>query len=288
MRASSCLFAVLLCLAAAPRASAQLEVTLALEKDTFVSLENIEATVTVKNNVGKDVVLGGPGGSSWVNFQIHDTSGVPVNNIRPPSVAPLVLRNGETLQRKFQLDRHYYLSESGTYVIRAAAYFPELEKHNLSKPLRFIVQQPRPARWQEVFAVPGEPGYRRFLVSTANDTTKSYVYLSVVDEGTKMVMSRTALGTVMMEKDIQPALDRSKHLHLIYMSTPLLFVYQQMDTSGRITDLKYFLASKGTPKLVKEADGSVMIEGGTIFDPDAQPKSDPFRKLSDRPVALPD
>jgi hypothetical protein len=288
MRYLTAILGFCLLAAAAPRAAAQLEVTLSIPRDTFVSLEAIEATVTIKNDVGKDVVLGGKGGNSWLNFQIHDTAGIAVSPIRVPIVQPMVLRQGQSLQRKFQLERHFFLSDSGTYVIRAAAWFPDLEKHVYSRPGRFTVQQPRTPRWQEVFAVPGQRGYRRFQVFTFDDTTKSYVCLSVVDEETKMVMSRTALGSVLTDKEVQPALDDRKNLHLIYRSTPTLFVYQQIDPSGRISDLKYFLASKGTPKLIKNFDNTVSIVGGTLFDPNAPPKPDPFRKLSDRPVALPD
>jgi hypothetical protein len=287
MRALSTFFGLLALIVAAPLAVAQLEVSLSLERGNYVSLEAIEATVTVKNSVGKDVVLGGPGGNPWLNFQIHDTSGALANPIRAVNVQPMVLRNGESLQRKFQLDRLYYLSESGTYIIRAAAYFPELEKYNLSRPHRFNVQQPRPAKWQEVFAVPGGRGYRRFQIFTFNDTTKAYVCLSVIDEETKMVMSRTALGSVMVEKEIQPALDRNKHLHIVYLGTPTLYVYQQVDPVGNITDRKYYLAAKGVPKLIKNPDGSVLISGGSIYDPSLQPKGDSFRKLSDRPPGLP-
>ena len=102
-----------------------------------------------------------------------------------------------------------------------------------------------------------------------------------------MVMSRTALGTVMTEKDVQPALDENKHLHLIYMSTPTLYVYQQVSPAGNITDRKYYLASKGAPKLIKAANGAVSIEGGFVYDPSLQPKGDPFRKMSERPVGVP-
>lgn len=287
MRALSAIFCILGLAALVGRASAQLEVNLTFERDNYVSLETIEATVTIKNSVGKDVVLGGPGGSSWLNFQITDTSGAPANPIRGVSVPNMVVRNGESLQRKFPLQRFFYLSESGTYIVRAAAYFPELEKFNTSRPVRFNVQQPRPPKWQEVFAIPGERGYRRFQVFTFNDTTKSYVCLSVIDEGTKMVMSRTALGSVMVEKDVQPALDPQKNLHLIYMSTPTMYVYQQVSPSGNITERKFYLASKGAPKLVKTADGSVMIEGGMVYDPSLQPRGDPFRKMSERPVGVP-
>ena len=287
MRSLSVIISLLGLAACAGSAFAQLEVTLAFERDNYVSLETIEATVTIKNTVGKDVVLGGPGGSSWLNFQITDTSGAPANPIRPVSVPNMVLRNGESLQRKFPLERSFYLSESGTYIVRAAAYFPDLEKFNLSRPMRFNVQQPRPPKWQEVFATPGGRGYRRFQVFTFNDTTKAYVCLSVIDEATKMVMSRTALGTVMTEKEVQPALDPQKHLHLVYMSTPTMYVYQQVSPEGNVTDRKYYLAAKGAPKLVKNADGNVMIEGGTVYDPSQQPKTDPFRKMSERPVGVP-
>lgn len=287
MRALTSLLFLLALLVGAPRASAQLEVTMTLERDNYVSLEPVEATVTIKNTVGKDVVLGGQGGTSWLNFQIHDTAGTPVSPIRAVNVQPMVLRNGETLQRKFQLDRFFYISESGTYIIRAAAYFPELEKHNYSRPLRFNIQQPRRPRWQEVFATPGQKGYRRFQVFTFNDTIKSYVCLSLIDEETKMVIARTALGSVVVEKDVQPALDRNKNLHLVYMGSPTVYVYQRIDPSGRITERKYYLASKGAPKLTKETDGNVFISGGTVYDPLLAPRSDPFRKLSDRPAGLP-
>lgn len=281
------LFSLCFLFAGASSLQAQLEVKLSFERESYVSLEPIEAVVTIRNNVGKDVVLGGAGGASWLNFQAHDTSGIPVSVIRAVDVPPLVLRNGETLQRKFQLDRHYFLSETGTYIVRAAAYFPELEKHNVSRPVRFNILQPRPPVWQEVFAMPGgKGGYRRFQVFLFNDTKKTFVYLSVVDEGTKMVMSRTPLGSVMVEKDVQPALDQDKNLHLIYLSSPTLYVYQQIDPGGRVADRKFYLTEKGQPKLIKEPSGKVSILGGVLYDPLAQPQTPAFRKLSDRPPGL--
>ena len=283
MRNLALLLSILTFISGAPRALAQLEVSISLGRDNYVSLENIEATVTVKNTVGKDVVLGGKGGASWLNFQIHNSNGVHVTAIRAPILEPLMIRNGQSLKKKFSLDRHYYLSDSGSYIVRAAAWFPDLEKHLVSQPKRFTVQSPRTPKWQEVFAVPDAGGYRRFQVSTFDDTNKSLVCLSVLDEETKMVMSRSALGPVILEKDIQPALDNRKHLHLVYLSTPGLYVYQQMDPTGRIIDLKYFQAEKSAPKLVKNPDGSVDIAGGTPFDPNAPPKDDGIRKLSDRP-----
>ncbi len=286
MRALAALLALAAFFSGTHRATAQLDISMTLERQNYVSLESIEATVTVKNTVGKDVVLGGPNGTTWLNFQIFDTTGTPASTIKPVPAAPLVLRAGQSLQRKFELNRYYYLSESGTYIVRAVAYFPDLEKYNQSRPKRFNVQQPRSPKFQEVFAVPGEAGYRRYQVFTLTDTTKTYVCLSVVDENTQMVLSRTTLGSVMMEKEIQPAIDSQQHLHLIYLGTPTLYVYQQIDALGNVTDLKYYKLSAGQPKLIKQPDGQVAILGGQVFDPSQQPEDDGFRRLSDRPAGL--
>ncbi|MDB6132597.1 MAG: hypothetical protein JWM59_840 [Verrucomicrobiales bacterium] len=274
-----------------PSASAQLKVELSMDRDSYVSLETITATVTVTNNVGKDVVLGGPSETSWLDFQISTSAGEPVSPLRPVAVAPLMIRNGESLKRKFSLDKHYYLSDSGKYLLRAAAYFPELQKYNLSPPKAFMVQEPRRATWEEVFSVPdtaGVPGgYRKYQLFTVNDLDKSWIYYSLIDETNQLVLSRAPLGEFVPDRVLQPVVDRNKRLNLIYQSTPSLYTYQQLDPGGQVTALKFYSVSKGIPKLIKEADGATAIMGGAIYDPAAEArKKTAVRKLSDRPGGL--
>lgn len=271
-----------------PSASAQLKVELTMDRENYISLESITGTVTVTNNVGKNVVLGGPNETSWLDFQITDTKGEPVSPLRPVPVAPMVLRNGESLKRSFSIDKYYYLSETATYLIRAAAYFPELQKYNVSSPSRFTVQPPRRASWEEVFSVPdsaGVPGgYRKYQIFTFNDVSKSYLYFSLIDESTQMVLSRAPLGEIVPDRNVQPVVDRNKRLNLVYQTTPSLYSYQQVDPGGQVTAQRFYRASAGVPKLVKEPDGATAILGGAVFDPKAEAKKDSFRKLSDRPA----
>lgn len=273
-------------------ASAQLKLELSLERQNYISLEAIQATVTVTNNVGKNVVLGGPSETSWLNFQIKNTHGDPVSSLRPLPVAPLLLRNGESVKRTFSLDQHYYLSDTDNYIVSAAAYFPELQKYNVSSPVRFGVQPPRRTLWEEVFSVPesaGVPaGYRRFQIFIFNDVEKSYLYFSLLDEATKLVIHRAPLGTVVPDRDVQRIVDRNKRLNVIYQASPSIYTYQQIDAGASITATKYYLGSKGRPKLVNEPDGATAILGGMVFDPEAQKQADKdsFRKLSDRPANL--
>ena len=50
---------------AAPRAVAQLQVTLELNRDRFVAFEPIQVTVTIANRAGKDVILGDASVRKW-------------------------------------------------------------------------------------------------------------------------------------------------------------------------------------------------------------------------------
>lgn len=274
-------------------AHAQLQVDLKLDRENYISLEKITATVTVTNNVGKDVVLGGPSETSWLNFQIHDSHGEPVSPLRPVPVSPLMLRNGESVKREFSLDTHYYLSDTANYIVRAAAYFPELQKFNVSTPKGFTVQPPRRPSWEEVFSVPasaGVPGgYRKYQIFTFNDVTKSYLYCTLIDETNQMVLSRRPLGEIVPDRVLQPVVDRNKRLNLVYQTSPSLYTYQQVDPGGSVTSEKFYVASKGAPKLIKEADGATAILGGVAFDPKAAArKQDAFRRLTDRPAGIPE
>ena len=50
-------------------ADAQLEVSITLDKDTYVVHEDILATITVFNRAGRDIILDGPG-TSWMEFYV--------------------------------------------------------------------------------------------------------------------------------------------------------------------------------------------------------------------------
>src|SRR5687767_4935076 len=107
-------FCLLVFAIAVPPVRAQLDVSIALERINFVSYEPIHATVTVTNNSGNDIVLGGPNNSSWLNFAITGDTGRAVTSIASPNADAMVCRKGQSLQRRFNLPRHFHLVDSGT------------------------------------------------------------------------------------------------------------------------------------------------------------------------------
>lgn len=284
------LFALLLAaVAGCGAASAQLQVDLKMERKNFVSLEPISATVTVTNTVGKDVVLGGPGRAGWLTFEVTDNTG-PVSVLRPVDAPPIMIRSGEALTRKFDLSRHFYLSNSGTYMVKAITYFPELQRFNNSRPLRITVQEPRPPRWEDTFVVPrgfsSAGKYRRYQISTFHDTEKTFLYLTIFDEETRSVLSRMPVSSVMMSREFQPLLDADKNINLLFLGSPTVWVYAKLNPDGALVQQRFY-KNEGAPRLVADVDGQAMVSGGFIYDPTVKPLAKPFRKLSDRPELLP-
>ncbi len=275
---------------------AQLNVTIALERKNYIAYEALPVTVTVTNTSGNDVVLGGPGGTSWLNFLVFSENGRPATGIAPPAMDSIICRNGQSLQRKFNLPRHFHLIESGIYVVKASAYFPDLQRWMNSPPARFTINQaPRP-QWERTFALPAghklAGKYRKYQLFTFHDNDRSYLYARIVDESTGMFLLTTRLSSISADRQLQPAMDPEQNLHLLCLGSPLVWAYQAISPDGVLIKQQFFRQGKGTPQLVTQASGEVMVLGGTDYDPTEKAATPPgggavIRKLSARPAGVP-
>ena len=286
---------LLLLAIAVPHVRAQLDVSVALERTNFISYEPLFVTVTVTNNSGNDIVLGGPNNSSWLNFLVTAENGRPVTAIANPDAEAMMCRSGQSLQRRFNLPRHFYLADSGTYIVKASAYFPDLQRWIPSRPARFtIIQAPKP-RWEQSFALP--PGhrmagkYRKYQIFNFHDTDRSYLYVRIVDESTGLFIATHRLSSMVPGRDVQPAVDSAQNLHLLCLGSPQVWVNQSIDPDGKLLNQNYFRQGKGVPQLVTQASGEVMVVGGTTYDPTEKPPTAAgdtvVRRLSDRPAGVP-
>ncbi len=293
---SFCRFALLfLSVFLAPRLQAQMDVKIQAERINYVAYESLNVTVTVTNNTGNDVVLGGPNNTSWLNFLVTNESGRPVTGIANPDVDAIICRNGQSMERKFNLPRHFHLIDPGTYLVKASVYFPDLQRWVNSRPARFIINQaPKPA-WTHTYALPKghkQAGtYRKYQVFTFNDFDRTYLYLRIVDESTGVYLYTVRLCSMMPEREIQPLVDRDQTLHLLCLGSAQVWAYLTIDIDGKLVSQKFFRQGKGVPQLVKQASGEVMVLGGTSYDPTEKPATPPgggavIRRLSDRPAGV--
>lgn len=288
-------FSLLLTVFAVPQLRAQLSVTATVERTNFVAYEPLQITVTVTNTSGNNVVLGGPNNTSWMNFLVTGDNGRPVTAIDSPNADAIVCRAGQSLQRRYNLPRYFHLVDSGTYVIKASAYFADLQRWVPSRPVRVTVNQAAKPRWEQTIALPpGHPmagKYRRYQLFNFHDTDRSYLYVRIIDESTGMFIATYRLSSLEPGREVQPAIDRNQNLHVLGLGSPMVWAHQALDPDGRILTQKFFRQSQGVPQLVTQASGEVMVMGGTTYDPTEKPATpagaEVIRRLSDRPAGVP-
>jgi len=272
---------------------AQMEVSLQVERTNYVAWEPMIVTVTITNTSGADFVLGGPNSGPWLNFMITGDGNRPVTALGELDVPAIMCRRGQTLQRKFNLPRHYHLTQSGAYVIRAAAYFPELQRWIQSRPARVTVAQAARPKWEQAFAMPAghrlSGKYRRYQLFTFHDVDRTYLYVRVIDESTGIFVATYRLCSVIPDREAQPSVDRNMNLHVLCLGGAQTWAYHILDPDGRITKQEFLRQDKGVPKLVTQPSGQVYVVGGTYYDPlkPAEPvATDRVRRLSDRPAGV--
>jgi hypothetical protein len=270
--------------------SAQLAVTITAERTNYISYEPLYVTVTVTNTGGQDLVLGAPGGASWVNFSVMSERGEPVTAISSPVAEPMMFRAGQALQRKFNIPRYFHITGSGGYVIKASAYHSDLQRWINSRPIRFTIQQAQKPRWEKSLALPKDHRmagkYRRYQLFNFHDTDKSYLYVRIIDESTGAFLVTLPLNTLIPDREVQIQVGGDRSLHLLSMASPTIWVYQVVNLDGKVLKQDFYQVKRGTPRLDLSESGVVTISGARPYAPEA-PKRDKFRGTGDRPDGLP-
>lgn len=282
---------LLLFLFAALPLRAQLNVTLEIERQNYVAWEPLIAKVTVTNTSGKDIVLGGPNNAPWLNFIITGDGGRPVTALVELDADAMMCRQGQSFQRSFNLPRHYHLTQPGAFVVKASAYFADLQRWVQSRPLRVTITQLARPKWEQSFALP--PGhrmagkYRRYQIFTYHDVDRSYLYVRLLDESTGMFIATYRLTSIVPDQDAQPALDASMGLHVLCLAGHQTWAYHTIDADGKVTHQEFLRSTNGIPKLITQPSGKVYVAGGESYDPlkpaAAATGTDKIRRLTDRP-----
>lgn len=289
------LLRLVLFLAAVPALRAQLNVAVAIDRTNYIAYEPLPITVTVTNTSGKDVVLGGPNNTSWLNFLVTTESGRPVTSLGNPEAEAIVCRSGQSLQRRYNLPRYFHLIDSGGFLVKGSVYFPDLQRWVHSRPVRFTVRQAPQPRWEQTFALPKghlmAGKYRRYQIFNFHDTDRSYLYVRIIDETTGVFIATFPVSSLVPERPVQPAIDADQNLHILCLASPQVWSHQSIDPDGKLAGQKYYRMGGGQPQLITQSSGDVMVAGGTVYDPDAKPTvptgTEGIRRLSDRPAGIP-
>ncbi|MDZ4289437.1 MAG: hypothetical protein U0984_15845, partial [Prosthecobacter sp.] len=196
-------------------AHAQFGVALALPRSTYMALEAIPASVTVTNRTGSDIVLGGPGRSSWLSFEMTDVSGHPLAPIEVSSEDLVQIPAGGSIQRKVTVTDAFAPADIGNYTLTARILHTPTQQYYASNRVRFNITDAKPL-WQQTFGMP--EGYkevgriRRYAIMVLREADSSSLYFRLIDDKSGMRLQTYSLGRVSMVYDPQITLDRANSL----------------------------------------------------------------------------
>ncbi len=278
-------------------ARAQLIVTLDMPKKDFVAHEKIEATVTVANRSGSDVILGGPNGSNWLTFEV-----LTQNTILSPlstgmKLRPVVLKNGATMVKELNLGKEYPMGDYGTYKLVASVYYHPLDRYFSSAQKKIEVTKGR-TMWKQGYGIAGSASapatFREFSLMGFRRAEREDLYVGVKDQRSSRVLATYSLGRVLAVGDPRATVDSQNRLHVLHMGAPKVFVHSVVDADGDLVSQEIYKETDlNRPTMMVDNLGVVSVRGGQHIDPNAQAAAraagqEPLERLaSELPEGLP-
>ena len=277
---------------AAPRASAQLQVTLELNRDRFVAFEPIQVTVTIANRAGKDVILGDASGRNWLSFNVDRIGeGSILAHGGGPRLRPHVLGRGESIRETISLGRFYPLGGLGNYSVRANVYFSEFGQHLVSNVRSFAVTDGS-LLWKDKIGInkTGEPtSYREMSLLSFQEDDKMTMYVRIREERTGRVLATYTIGRLVLQQEPQATLDGDSNLHAFFLTGPKMYRHIVIDPDGKkLTEEVFETQNNSVPELKIAQSGAVRVAGGRLYDPSKPDEpQEVVRRLTDRPADAP-
>lgn len=271
-------------------ASAQLEVGLEMKRNIFMRGEPVEATVTIRNLAGKDVMLHDTDGKQWFGFEIMRGTDTPVGPLNGDykNDTQMVLSGG-SIRRSVDLLRLYAINDYGTYTVRAAIYFSETGKYITSGPLRLDISEGRKL-WSQTVGVPGAKegagDYHVVSLLSFQQAREMTLYARVEDEGTGVIYGTYPLGRMLSGTNPGHEFDRENTLHVFHMVGPGQYYLSKVGVNGEWLGQTVWQAPKGRAVVRRKEDGRMVVVGATRSVEKAPPGPE-VPRLSDRPAGIP-
>ena len=279
--------AVLLFLTLVASSRAQVQVDVSFKRSLYMLYEPLICAVTITNLSGGTLSLADTPREKWFGFQIETVDGRPLPPIDPNyRNQPIEIEPGQRLTRLINLTPIYPLSEFGTYRVRAAIYSAQIGRYFVSPQLNVEITEGRQL-WQQTVGVPGSAGEgrtRTFSILAHRLSRTTMLYLRVEDKGAGIIYCTTQLGRYITFGSPDIEIDGGNQIHILQNTAPKAFLYSHFDVNGKVIKQQAYQVYDSRPYLARKPDASVIVVGGTPYDPKATPPEQQLPKLSDRPV----
>lgn len=269
-------------------AHGQLVTSLRLAKTQYVAGEPVIAIVTITNHSGRDLVLQADNRTQWLDFLIRNLNGSPVSSPRRSNFGALKIGAGQSMAREVDLTQHFYLMEPGNFSVAAVVRMPGQEGDTATNRAIFNLDPGR-LYWSQKVGIPTKPGQtREYRVLNYTAGQVAQIYAQVVDNRTGMPLRTFPLGDCLSIRKPTITVDRNQRLHVLFLSTPTMYVHCEVDSDGRMTSRQiHQRGPQGDPMLLTSTSGQVSVGNSIPFDPQAAAAAKAkARKASDRPAFI--
>lgn len=261
-------------------AMAQLGLSVALDRTSYVQYEPVFLTVTLRNYAGNTLEFGslgeGKGDQGWLRVQVinprGDTLPLLVSEFNP--CRTLSLAAGASRAVKFQLNPFFAISSSGTYQLQVRVGHIRLGSDYLSPKVNFRVDSPRIVKdynRRELVCTVGVPAADPLATIAARTCslvsfpgqTGEVCALKISDSN--FVYSITRLGPMLRGAQPQLEADSRSLVHVFMEVDSRMACHWVYDLSGNLKEKQYFqISPNNLPGLIRDPElGRVMVRGGT-------------------------
>lgn len=267
----------------------QVELRLTADRPTYLEEENIGLNLTITNRSGSDMELKTVGGTSWLNFKITSRTGEVISPVRRELFQRITIPRNTTIAKRIPITRFYALDQSGHYTVRANVMLPDGGNSRYVSNAAHVDVVSAPSFWSKRVGVPeNEPNggnVRHYELKRAIVERTNRVFVKLSDETLGHTVKVMQLGQALSSSEPITIVDREQTLHVLFQNTGVLYVHSRINIHGDYLGHQVYKRGTRRPTLVAGSDGSVIVLGGVVFDPQAEHEAkNKIRKLSERPA----
>lgn len=269
-------------------AHAQLATSISVNKRDFIAGEAVIAEVIITNHTGQELTLAGTPQQPWITFVVTNNKGNPVTIVRPNTFGAINIKAGESLARRVNLADYFLLNSQGNFAVSAVIVDPQKRFSSASTNRVLFNLYPGRTYWSQKVGVSADRNgtkTREMRVLTFSNGQKNQIYGQIVDGDSGVTLRTFLLGDALMLRKPMVTVDGERRMHVMFLSTPSMWVHCQVDTEGQLVQRDiHQTAPKGDPVLMAYGDGSVRVVNSIPYDAEAAAKErSKIRKVSDRP-----
>lgn len=261
--------------------SAQIALSLGLNRKNYLQYEHVFAKVKLRNYAGSALVFSdkNPAISGGIKFEIFGPDGnlIPPSSSEIPEIKGILLKPGETSEVIIPVSKYYKLTDIGKYRMKAIVFHSTMSSQYQSDEMIFSIQNGITV-WKMNVGLPsftqkdvteanGKIKTRQYRISTIFDGQDKILYLIIEDP--QRIYSIKRIGYEMADKAPNCEIDNLSRLHILQKLTSTVFIYMLVNIDGTRERKEIYKKKDTTPILVRDPEtGDVVVAGGVPAEVD--------------------